>query len=278
MERRGRFRTILLTVLIAALLGLYTARLFKLQEPAAAGESKGVQTDVNRTTIQAARGNILDRNGNILVTNRASYNLQISTYVLFNSAQPNQTLLQAAELCQDLGVEYVDHLPISWDRPYTYTLEDLDSNWQYYFHLFLTAKEWDPDMAPQTLMRELKRSYKIPSDWTEEQARMVVGLRYELALRSVNGTGLEDYILLSDMPAETLAVFMELALPGFSVQTTTVREYRTKYAAHLLGYVGDVWAEEYEQTYKALGYPMNAKVGREGVELAFEQYLHGVVK
>ncbi len=276
MERRGRFRTILLTVLIAALLGLYTARLFKLQEPAAAGESKGVQTDVNRTTIQAARGNILDRNGNILVTNRASYNLQISTYVLFNSAQPNQTLLQAAELCRDLGVEYVDHLPISWDRPYTYTLEDLDSNWQYYFHLFLTAKEWDPDMAPQTLMRELKRSYKIPSDWTEEQARMVVGLRYELALRSVNGTGLEDYILLSDMPAETLAVFMELALPGFSVQTTTVREYRTKYAAHLLGYVGDVWAEEYEQTYKALGYPMNAKVGREGGELAFEQYLHGV--
>lgn len=276
MERRSRFRTILLVVMITALLAVYTARLFKLQEPAAAGESKGVQTDINTTTIQAARGNILDRNGNILVTNRASYNLQISTYVLFNSANPNQTLLQAAELCRELGLEYVDHLPISWERPYSYTLDDLNSNWQRNFRLFLAAKEWDPDMAPQILMRELKRSYKIPDEWTEEQARMVIGLRYELSLRSVDGTGLEDYILLSDMPAETLAVFMELALPGFSVQTTTVREYRTKYAAHLLGYVGDVWPDEYEQTYKALGYPMNAKVGREGVELAFEQYLHGV--
>lgn len=276
IERRGRFRTILLAVFITALLAVYTARLFKLQEPAASSESRGVHTAITRTTVQAARGNILDRNGNILVTNRASYNLQISSYVLFSSSDPNGTLLQAAEQCKKLGIEYADHLPISWERPYTYTLDDLDENSQYYFRLFLAANEWDPDMAPQNLMRELKRSFKIPDEWTEEQARMVIGLRYELALRSVNGTGLEEYILISDMPADTLALFMELALPGFSVQTTTVREYRTPYAAHLLGVVGDLWKDEYEQTYKALDYPMNAKVGKMGVELAFEQYLHGV--
>lgn len=275
IKRRGRFRTALLVILITALIGAYTARLFKLQEPAAAGESQGVRTDITKTTVQAARGNILDRNGNILVTNRASYNLQISTYVLFNSSDPNSVLLQAAEKCRELGVDYVEHLPISWDRPYSYTVDDLESNWQYYFRLFLGERKWDPDMAPQTLMRELKRSFRIPSDWTEEQARMVVGLRYELALRSVDGTGLENYIMLSDMPAETLAVFMELGLPGFSVQTTTVREYRTKYAAHLLGFVGLVDAQEYEGTYKALDYPMNARVGKVGVELAFEKYLHG---
>lgn len=275
MERRSRFRAYLMAALIVLLLAAYTARLFKLQEPAASGESQRVQTNISTSTVQAARGNILDRNGNILVTNRASYNLEISSFVLFNSDDPNGTLLQAAEKCREMGVEYADHLPISWDRPYTYTLDELDSNWQNNFRLFLSSKQLDPDMAPQNLMRELKRSYKIPSDWTEEQARMVIGLRYELTLRSVTGTGLESYVLLSDMPAETLAVFMELALPGFSVQTTTVREYRTKYAAHLLGYVGDVWRDEYQETYKALGYPMNAKVGKTGVELAFEKYLHG---
>ena len=261
--------------MITVLVGAYSARLFKLQEPAASSESQRRRTDIVLTTVQAARGNILDRNGNILVTNRASYNLQIfSPYVLFNSDNPNETLLRAAEKCRELGLEYADHLPISWDRPYTYTVEELPSNWQSYFRAFLSERQWDRDMAPQTLMRELKRGFRIPSEWTEEQARMVVGLRYELALRDV--VGMDNYIMLSDVPAETLASFMELGLPGFSVQTTTVREYRTKYAAHLLGIVSEMDRDEYENTYDALGYPMNAKVGKMGVELAFEEYLHGV--
>ncbi len=276
MERRARFRTAVLLLLIMALGVVYTAQLFKLQEPAEASGEPKVQADVNYETVQAARGNILDRNGNILVTNRASYNLEILNYVLFSSDAPNETLLEAAELCRELDLEYVDHLPLSWERPYTYTTEELDSRWQRNFRLFLGYFGWDSDMAPQNLMRELKRSFNIPSEWTEEQARMVVGLRYELALRGDIGTGLENYILLRDVPSETLAVFMERAFPGFSVQTTTVREYRTKYAAHILGRVADMDPDEYNNIYKARKYPMNAKVGKEGAELAFESSLHGV--
>ncbi len=263
-------------LMTAALLVVYAVRLFKLQEPAEANGAQSIQSNPRYATVQAARGNILDRNGNILVTNRASYNLEVDNYVLFNSESPNETLLQAAELCRELGLEYVDHLPLSWERPYSYTTEELSGNWRYCFRLFLGVRGWDSDMLPHNLMRELKRAYQIPSGWTEEQARMVVGLRYELALRNIDGTGLENYILLRDAPAETLAIFMELALPGFSVQTTTVREYRTKYAAHILGYVSDMDADEYNEIYKAEGYPMNAKVGKAGVELAFEEYLHGV--
>ncbi len=263
-------------LLIAALLVVYAVRLFKLQEPAEESGSQSVQTNPRRSTVQAARGNILDRNGNILVSNRASYNLEVDNYVLFNSESPNETLLQAAELCRELGLEYVDHLPLSWDPPYSYTTEELPSNWRYYFRLFLDARHWDSDMLPRNLMRELKRAYQIPSEWTDEQARMVVGLRYELSLRAIDGTGLENYTLLRDAPAETLAIFMELALPGFSVQTTTVREYHTKFAAHILGDVRDMNPEEYNNIYKARGYPMNAKVGKSGVELAFEEHLHGV--
>lgn len=275
MERRAKFRTGVVIVLIAVLVGLYTARLFKLQEPAAAGEVQAAQSDTYYTTVQAARGNILDRNGNVLVTNRASYNLQIINYVFFNSEQPNQSLLELAELCRELGVEYVDHLPISWERPYTYTLDELDDNWQNYFKKFLTAYDWDPDMSPQNLMRELKSAFHIPNTWTEEQARMVVGLRYELALRYIDGTGLESYLLASDVSAETLAAIMELAIPGLSVQTTTVREYNTRYAAHILGRVADMSPEEYQEIYREKGYLMNAKVGKEGLEQAFEDYLHG---
>ena len=275
MERKVKFRIGVFVVLIAVLLGAYTARLYKLQEPVAAGEVQAVESDTIYTTVQAARGNILDRNGNVLVTNRASYNLQIINYVLFNSSDPNGRLLQLAELCNQLGVTYVDHFPVSYERPYTYTLEEQDSSWQNRLRLFLSAYGWDPDMSPQNLIREMKDAFGIPNTWTEEQARMVLGLRYELALRNIDGTGLESYILLSDVSTETLAAVMELAVPGLTVQTTTVREYNTKYAAHILGRVADMDPDEYQNTYKDLDYPMNAKVGKDGVEKAFEEYLHG---
>lgn len=275
MDRKIRFRTAVLVCLIVALVGLYAAYLFKLQEPAASGESPGVQSYTYQTTVQAARGNILDRNGNVLVTNRASYNIEINSYVLFNSASPNESLLAVAELCRTLGADYTDHLPLSWEKPYAYTLDSQSEAWQGYFKQFLTQWDWDPDMSAANLMKELKKAFNIPNDWTEEQARMVVGLRYELALRNLDGTGLDSYILLSDVDTETLAAITELAIPGLNVQTTTVREYNTKYAAHILGHVGLMYADEYQSTYKDLGYPMNARVGKEGLEQAFEQVLHG---
>ena len=50
---------------------------------------------------------------------------------------------------------------------------------------------------------------------------------------------------------------------------------KTDYASHLLGYLGDMNWEEYSEIYADKGYAMNAKVGRDGVEKAFEEYLHG---
>ena len=59
------------------------------------------------------------------------------------------------------------------------------------------------------------------------------------------------------------------------VVTTTVREFNTDYAAQILGHVGLMSAEEYESTYQAQNYSMDATVGKDGMEAAFEQYLHG---
>ena len=76
------------------------------------------------------------------------------------------------------------------------------------------------------------------------------------------------------MDAETLAALMELAVPGLGVQTTTVRSYETEYAAHLLGQVGPIYAEDWDR-YKDKGYSMNDTVGKDGVEAAFEDLLRG---
>ena len=58
------------------------------RQPGRAPSSRRTPTPwTYQSTVEAARGNILDRNGNVLVSNRASYNLVIINYVLFQRAR-----------------------------------------------------------------------------------------------------------------------------------------------------------------------------------------------
>ena len=59
------------------------------------------------------------------------------------------------------------------------------------------------------------------------------------------------------------------------VESSTVREYHTKYAAHILGYVGGMDDADW-QKYKDQNYSMDAYIGQSGFEEAFEEYLHGI--
>ena len=55
-------------------------------------------------------------------------------------------------------------------------------------------------------------------------------------------------------------------LAGVSIDTTSTRVYNTPYAAHVLGRVTGIYSGE-EDYYQDLGYSLDAKVGRGGVEL-----------
>ena len=266
---------IVFIVVILAMIGVFSLRLYKTQ--AAVTEDSLVTADADsmtyQSTVEAARGNILDRNGNVLVSNRASYNLVIINFVFFNAPDPNGNLLKVLNLCDELGIQYESHFPVSEDRPYTYT-DTNDTAWQGYFRKFLASRSYDLDISAPTLMKRLRSEYKIPDDWNQRDVYRVISVRYELELRSVDEIGLENYMLAEDVDAESLAAVMELAVPGVVVENGTVREYNTTHAAHILGYIGPIWREEAAE-YSDKGYSLNALVGKSGVEQAFEEYLHG---
>ena len=274
MERINRRRVTLVMSLFALILGFYCFKLYRVQVIDTGGSTNNITTFETRTRVKAARGNILDRNGNVLVTNRASYDLVINHFVFTSSANPNQTLYDLVQLCRQHDIEYVEHLPISKTAPFEYTLSDFNNTWQNHFQAFLAYRDHlDSDIPAELLMKRLRESYQIPEQWSDEDARAVLGLRYELSLRNCVAS-LSNYVFLSDVDNDTLAAVLELDIPGMSVESSTVRQYATSYAAHILGYVGAMNAKQWE-TFKLQGYSMDALVGQSGLEQAFESYLHG---
>ncbi len=275
MERVTRFRTGIVICLFLALLCLYCLQLYRVQVVETGGSQDNITKFETRTRVKAARGNILDCNGNVLVTNRASYDLCINHYVLTSSASPNQTLYELAMLCADRGLEYTDHLPITKEAPFEYTLDEQNTTWQSHFQAFLAYRDhMDSDISAGLMMEMLRQSYQIPESWSDTEARLVLGLRYELSLRNCVPS-LSNYVLLSDVDNDTLAAVLELNVPGLSVESATVRQYNTTYAAHILGYVGAMSADQWAYYKEIDGYSMDALVGQDGLEKAFEEYLHG---
>ena len=276
MERISRFRSRVLLLVFILIVGFLAFYLYNIQVIETGGSTDNTTTFTTLTRVKAARGDILDRNGNLLVSNRASYDLVLNHYVILNAKNTNQHLYNLVKLCKERGIEYTEHFPITQERPFSYTLEDQSTIWQGYFQSYLAyVGDLDSDITAPLLIEKLREVYEFPPEWTDEEARQVIGLRYEMSLRYCVPT-MSNYVFLSDVDDESLSYITELGIPGMNVEATTVREYNTKYAAHILGYVGPMSAEQWEYYQTLEGYEMDAEVGQDGLEKAYEKYLHGI--
>ncbi len=276
MERITRRRALILLMVVVIILGFFAFKIYDIQIIKTGGNTDNTSTFTTLTRVKAARGEILDKNGNVLVSNRASYDLAINHYVLLSADGTNNYLYDLIKLCDSQGITYTDRFPISQERPFTYTLSQYNSSWQGYFQTYLEYKGGlDSDITAPLLVEKLRDKYQIPPQWTDDEARRVMGLRYELDLRQCVGT-LSKYIFLTDASDEELSVIMELNIPGLDVEASTVREYNTTYASHILGYVGAMSPSQWEYYKEIDGYEMDAEVGQDGLEEAYEEYLHGI--
>lgn len=276
MERISKFRATIVLLAFAALLGFFALKLYDLQIIETGGKTDNQTTYTTLTRVKAARGDILDKNGNLLVSNRASYDLNINHFVLLNAKGTNDNLLRLVKRCEAVGIKYTEHFPVSQERPFTYTLDQQNAIWQGHFQTYLSyMKGLDSDITAPVLIQKLRDKYDIPAEWTDDEARKVIGLLYEMTLRKCVSS-LPTFVFISDASDEELSAIVELNIPGMKVESSTVREYNTVYAAHILGYVGAMNAEQWEYYKNIPGYEMDAEVGQDGLEAAYEEYLHGV--
>ena len=137
MERISRFRATVILLLFMLVLAFFVYTMYDLQVIETGGVIDNTTTFTTITRVKAARGDILDSNGNKLVGNRASYDLILNHYVLLSADGTNAHLAQLIKTCEEQGIPYTDHFPVSAQKPFVYTLDEYNSTWKGYFQTFL---------------------------------------------------------------------------------------------------------------------------------------------
>ena len=264
----------LLGVLVIALLLSMTGQLYYIQ--IVQGDMHVLQNErtiTRNVTIPAARGEILDRYGRPLVTNRLSYTLTLDAKRLQAQEDPNALIASLVTLCDAEGEAYLDTLPVS-NPPFVF--EDMSSSQESWLSRYLKKLEWDSyeQLGPSGLMEKLCERFSIDMENTDPyMLRRIAGIRYELDLRAQLPT-VSAYTFAADIGMTLVTKIKEQGFPAVEVTTVPIREVRTDFAAHLLGRVGQIPEAELEH-YLELGYARNEIVGVDGAEKAFEEWLHG---
>lgn len=273
-------RLAVLGLVLAALIVIYVVTLYKLQ--IIEGEAyyeKSQDNNVTTETVAAARGSIMDRYGRVLVENKTCNNLTIDVDEMFpdgsseTQQKANATILEVCQLLEQYGDSHTDTLPITKTPPYEYT--EMTDVQRATLDAYLKDKGLPETTTAVELMAYMRGRYEIDDSYTSMEMRTIAGVRYEVNSRYSSGFSTSAYIFAEDVSMDLIATLMENDIEGFDVEQSFVRKYNTEYAAHILGYIGMMTAEELEK-YSDQDYKMDAMVGKDGAEYVFEEYLHGV--
>ena len=271
MNQKTNLRFNILTTIIYIFGIILLFRLFNLQ--IIKGEEYREESNsklAREKTIEAPRGEILDRNGTVLVTNTMGFDL-----VLYKTKADtdsfNNTLLNIVNVLEKNEENYSDTFPISVN-PVRFTFEnDKDKT---------KEKEWkkknklDENLSAQECLNEFKSKYKINKTDINE-IRKIIGLRYDIA--QTGYSTIKAYTVCKNVSRQTILEVEEKSadFAGVDIIVQPVRNYiKENLASHVIGYTGKITGDELKDK-KDAGYTASDNIGRAGIEAIFEEYLRG---
>lgn len=263
-------------VIFFCLIAVFVFTLAKNQLINAKKEISSNTASVESTEVKATRGQIFDRNGNVIVGNRQGND------VVFNAAEfpefskqeeRNKLIKSLIDLFEKNNVKWNDDMPIV-----------IDSNGNYQFTAdrdkdIKTMKSRDilrlnKYATADDCMRELIERYKLES-YSKADARKIASVCYEMKINNFNSAN--PYTFATDVSDLVASVIKENSsfYKGVDVQVVNYREYTDgTLAPHIIGVTGVISAEEYAQL-KNDGYDMDDIVGKTGIEQLYEKQLKG---
>ena len=266
-------RVIALLAFFGAFLLLFAAVLYDAQIlHGGENRAKSISSNAASETVTASRGIITDRNGKVLVSNRLAYTLVFDRSGFDDDAALNAAILRLVQLCEETGTGWNDTLPIGRVGNFLRYSNARSET----FDKFIEKNDLTSGASGRQLLSELRELYHVDESLSEREARLIVGVRYELHSRN-------SYTFAEDVSTEVLSLITDGRYEGVTIRTASARVYNTALAAHILGTIGPIWQEEWSSSedtgyvgYADKGYSMNDLVGKDGVEKAFESYLRGM--
>lgn len=250
---------------------------------------KGVSRQLK---LEAPRGDIVDANGIPLAFSKFVKNIYITNAGLKDD-QLNSMLLELAHLLDSYNVKYgheVDDYMNIDDMTYAMSEQEI-LEWQQNRN-FLALKplpEGQIESAKDTqfvkpspkVFYDFLRStkFKIPDSFSEEDQKKVFRLRFTIYLENWFFLQGKPVLISTDVPEEMASIIAEqnYRYMGVIDGDSPRRQYskEAQYMGQILGYVGEINQEEYN-AWANQGYGYDDVVGKTGIELVTERYLHGI--
>lgn len=269
-------RSLIAVILMAAIVFGFAYDLFKIQ--IRDNEKYLAQNNSSKSyivPIEPARGEIVDRNGNTLVTNRQGNSIVLNA-VYFPSSkeneQRNMIIGNLIKLFEKNGEEFVNNLPLSFDKNGTVQFDGEEKD-------IKTMKSADmlnlqPYATAQNCYDAVIEKYGI-TGYDADMTLKIANIRYELTRLLFSYEN--PVTIADDVSDKTVAAIKEdkSSYLGADVSIVPYREYvDSTIAPHILGTVRKINAEEYKEK-KDLGYKITDQIGESGIEYAMEGELKG---
>lgn len=217
------------------------------------------------TKIRAARGNILDCNGNVLAGNEIKYSLKIYKSKI-DEQNLNTTILNAIFVLEKNGDKYNDDFPININ-PVSFKYENQER-----INKWLEENDLADGTTAEQALEHFIDEYSL-KQYSLEEARKIIAVRYGI---DVNGySSMRGYEISPEVCEKSVAQIEEMnhSFPGINIEYRPIRKYYySSLASHVLGYVGKIGNEEYTQNE---GYELDDYIGKTGIEYVCEKFLKG---
>ncbi len=258
---------ILITVLCVTLFaGLFNLIVINGKKYSEASNSKNTVNLLEK----APRGEIYDRYGKPLVTNRECYSVTLVKKTTDN-AQLNAVIYKLIDVIESNGssIDYTFPVSANVDK---FTFEKNADKGKWFSD---NKKRVHSSMSPREVVEKFADVYEIDDKYSIYDKRNIVAIRFDAELRGFSA--ISPYTVIEDADVNVVSEIKERGDEFLGVEITNnyVRQYvNGTMASHILGRVGKISAAEYDAN-KNNGYSYNDIIGKQGIEKSAEEYLRG---
>ena len=265
-------RELVLSFILCIIALVFLIQLFNLQVINGVSYREQAENKIVRTeSIAASRGEIYDRNGVLLATNRLTYDVEIYRTKV-GIEKTNEAIKKLVEIIERNGDAIYSTFPCN-EAGDNFSEEFLNNT--QLRNSFLTSIKLDENATYQDVLSYYAKKYAV-EEYDFKDKLDVIKVKYEANL---NGYSLFNGVVISkDISKNSVAQIEELKseLYGVNIISVPQRYYASdEFACHILGYVSKINTEEYNNS-KDDGYTINSMIGKSGVEESMEKYLKGV--